>query len=474
MNSKNGFNLILDTDSYKSSHFMQYPPDTQGQFSYFESRGGQYDKTVFFGLQYLMKKYLSQPITEEHVQEAWEFFKSHGEPFNLEGWMHIVKDHGGKLPIRIQAVPEGCVIPTHNVLMTVENTCPKCAWVTSYVETILVRLWYPITVASRSWYAKKKILDILNQTSDDPRSNVMFKLHDFGSRGVSSMESAAIGGAAHLINFMGSDTVVGVKMLRDYYNIPMAGFSIPAAEHSTITAWGKDGELDAYRNMIKQFAKPGSIVACVSDSYNIWDAAERLWGEELRQAVIDSGATIVIRPDSGNPAEVVFQLLQIMERKFGVTMNKMGYKVLNHVRIIQGDGVNEESIREVLTKAAREGQYSADNINFGMGGGLLQQLNRDTQRFAYKCSAVRIGSDNWKPVSKDPITDPIKKSKSGRLILLAQNGQYRTTTEDEGGWANVLRPVFFNGEVLIDEKFDVIRARAAAALDKEAWNPYNK
>lgn len=470
MKSKNGFNILLDTDSYKTSHFVQYPPNTKGQFSYFESRGGLYDQTVFFGLQYLIKEYLSKPITEEHVIEAAEFYKAHGVPFNLEGWMHIVKDHGGKLPLRIKAVPEGSVVPTHNVLMTVENTCPRDFWLTSYVETILVRLWYPITVATRSWVAKKKILDVLNQTSDDPRSNILFKLHDFGSRGVSSMESAAIGGAAHLINFMGSDTVAGVKMLRDYYNIPMAGFSIPAAEHSTITSWGKDGELDAYRNMLNQFAKPGSIVACVSDSYNIWNAAEKLWGEELRQQVVDSGATIVIRPDSGNPADVVFQLLQILDSKFGSTVNKMGYKVLNHVRVIQGDGVNEDSIREVLKKAAAGG-YSADNINFGMGGGLLQQLNRDTQRFAYKCSAVRIG-DEWKPVSKDPITDPIKKSKEGRLDLLFQNGEYQTVHSES--YESALRCVFFEGELMIDDTFDNIRKRAQDALDRVAWNPYNK
>jgi nicotinamide phosphoribosyltransferase len=357
--------------------------------------------------------------------------------------------------------------------MTVENTCPECFWVTSYFETQLVRLWYPITVATRSFFAKKNILDILNQTSDDPRSNIMFKLHDFGSRGVSSMESAAIGGAAHLINFMGTDTVVALKLLRDHYNIPMAGFSIPAAEHSTVTAWGREHEVDAYRNMLDRFAKPGSVVAVVSDSYDIWNAAERLWGEELRQRVIDSGATVVIRPDSGNPPEVVFRLLQILESKFGAVVNKSGYKVLNHVRVIQGDGVNEQAIRDVLLKAARDGMYAADNVNFGMGGGLLQQLNRDTQKFAYKCSSVKIDG-KWNDVSKNPVTDPIKKSKAGRMELLYQNGQYRTVLESEGGWGSVLRTVFFEGELKIDDRFEDIRKRAQAEMDRIAWNPYKK
>jgi len=468
MKSQNGFNPIIDTDSYKASHYLQYPPNTEGQFSYLESRGGQYDRVVFFGLQYILKEYLSRPITLQHVAEAEELFRSHGVPFNTEGWMHIVNEHNGLLPLKIRAVPEGSVIPTHNVLMTVENTCPKCFWVTSYVETMLVRLWYPISVATRSWHCKKKILDVLNATSDNPHMNVQFKLHDFGSRGVSSQESAAIGGAAHLINFMGTDTVVGLKLLRDYYNIPMAGFSIPAAEHSTITAWGKDNEVEAYRNMLNQFAKPGSLVAVVSDSYDIWNAAEKLWGETLRQQVIDSGATVVIRPDSGNPAEVVFRLLTILESKFGSTTNHKGYKVLNHVRIIQGDGVNEDSIREVLAKAARDGMYSADNVNFGMGGALLQQLNRDTQKFAYKCSAVRIG-DEWKDVSKDPITDPVKKSKAGRLDLVLENGTYKTVVGQK--WDSVMRTVYFEGEVTIDEKFENIRERSNLALSAVEWKP---
>lgn len=466
MKSKNGFNLLIDTDSYKASHFLQYPPNTAGQFSYLESRGGMYDRTVFFGLQYILKEYLSKPILEEHVIEAAELYKSHGEPFNLDGWMHVVRDHKGKLPLKIRAVPEGSVIPTHNVLMTVENTCPHCFWLTSYMETILVRLWYPISVATRSWFAKKKILDILNATSDDPQANVAFKLHDFGSRGVSSSESAAIGGAAHLINFMGTDTVIALKLLRDHYNIPMAGFSIPAAEHSTITAWGREGEVEAYRNMLKQFAKPGSLVAVVSDSYDIWAAAEKMWGEQLRQQVIDSGATVVIRPDSGNPADVVFRLLNILDSKFGSVTNRKGYKVLNHVRIIQGDGVNEESIREVLAKAARDGGFSADNVNFGMGGALLQQLNRDTQKFAYKCSAVRIG-DEWRDVSKDPIGDSSKRSKAGRLDLIHKDGIYQTVVGQD--WQSAMRTVFFEGDIMIDESFSEIRSRAASALSEVEW-----
>lgn len=411
-------NFLIDTDSYKSSHWLQYPAGTTYMFSYIESRsGGEYPETVFFGLQYYLKKYLTHTITEAEVEEAKDFFTAHGEPFNYDGWMYIARDLKGKIPVRIRSVPEGSVIPTNNILLSIESTDPKVFWVVSWLETSLLRsIWYPTTVATRSRFIKKIILDALNKSSDDPKSEIDFKLHDFGSRGVSSQESAMIGGAAHLINFKGSDTVVGVRCANKYYNSSMAGFSIPATEHSSITSWGKENEVDAYNNILDQFAKPGAIVACVSDSYNLWHACSQLWGEELRDKVIKSGATLVIRPDSGHPASVVLKTIKLLDEKFGHTLNTKGFKVLNHVRVIQGDGINEISIKEILDNLLSAG-YSATNIAFGMGGGLLQILNRDSLKFAMKCSLIYKGTEAVE-VYKDPITDKGKTSKSGRLDLI--------------------------------------------------------
>src|SRR5208283_4265477 len=314
-------------------------------FSYIESRGGEYNKTVFFGLQYYLKKYLTHRVTVEEVEEAKEFFEAHGEPFNYDGWMYIAKVLDGKLPVRIRAVPEGSVIPTHNILVSVESTDPKAFWAVSWIETMLLRIWYPINVATRSYTIKQIILAALEESADDPAAEINFKLHNFGARGVSSQESAMIGDMAHLVNFLGTDTVVGVRGAAKYYHTPMAGFSIPASEHSSITSWGKDHEVDAYRNMLKQFAKPGALVACVSDSYDLWNAISNLWGTELKEEIIKSGATLVVRPDSGNPPEVVLQCLKLLDEKFGHTVNSKGYKVLNYVKVIQGDGVNEHSIQ---------------------------------------------------------------------------------------------------------------------------------
>ena len=241
-------NLILNTDSYKASHWLQYPPGTEKTFFYVESRGGQYDSTVFFGLQAILKEYLSRTVTHDDVDEACDFFAAHGEPFNEAGWRRIVDVHGGKLPLRIRAVPEGSVVPTHQALVTIESTDDEAFWLPSYLETLLLRLWYPVTVATVSWQVKKIIKGFLDRTSDEAQAQLPFKLHDFGARGVSSLESAALGGMAHLVNFKGTDTVSGVLAARRYYHEEMAGYSIPAAEHSTITSWGREHELDFYVN----------------------------------------------------------------------------------------------------------------------------------------------------------------------------------------------------------------------------------
>jgi nicotinamide phosphoribosyltransferase len=458
-------NLILNTDSYKVSMFKQYPAGTTGVYSYIESRGGRYNQTVFFGLQAFIKEYLLTPITWDDIEIADTILAAHGEPFNRAGWEYIINKHNGYLPVVIRAVPEGTVVPVKNVLATIENTDPECFWLTTWLETALLRaVWYPTTVATQSWTIKQVINDFLEKTGDP--SSINFKLHDFGARGVSSLESAGIGGAAHLVNFMGTDTISGILYAREYYNAGIAGFSIPAAEHSTITSWGRDNEVKAYENMVRQFAKPGSILAVVSDSYDIFNAVKNLWGTELRQMVIDSGATVVIRPDSGDPVVVNRQLVEILGEKFGYTVNSKGFKVLNNVRLIQGDGVNELTIRSILGAFMAMG-WSADNIAFGMGGALLQAIDRDTQRFAMKCSSACVNSE-WIDVQKDPITDSGKKSKAGRVELWKSGNEYASAVFRPTGWTDkgvnwdpVLQKVFENGKLYNEISFEEVRKNAS-------------
>lgn len=459
-------NLLLLTDSYKFTHWKQYPKATQKVYSYFESRGGKFDATLFFGLQILLKKYLEgQVVTQEKIDEAEAIVAAHlGDKnlFNREGWEYILKRHEGRLPVRIKAVPEGTIVPTHNALMTIENTDVKCFWLTNYLETLLVQTWYPTTVATLSYSMKKLILDYLEQTGNP--SLVDFKLHDFGFRGVSSVESAGIGGVAHLVNFKGTDTVEALRYAKYYYKEPMAGFSIPAAEHSTITSWGKQYEVDAFKNMLTQF--PTGFVAVVSDSYNIYEACEQKWGTTLKDEVLNRKGTLVVRPDSGYPPEVVIKILDILGSKFGYTVNSKGFKVLDdHIRVIQGDGIDFEMTKTILEQMKLNG-WSADNIAFGMGGALLQKLNRDTQKFAFKASSVIIDSVTY-PVFKDPVTDSGKTSKKGRFKL-TQNEEGNIITVPEGTQVSedLLKTVFWDGALTNEESLDKIRERANNTLRK--------
>ncbi|GHG24902.1 nicotinate phosphoribosyltransferase [Deinococcus indicus] len=457
----NDDNLILDTDSYKSSHYLQYPAGTTRLFSYLESRGGKYPQTRFFGLQYILDRYLTRQITAEMVEEARTLIEAHGEPFPYEGWMRVVNVHGGRLPLEIRAVPEGTLVPIHNVLMTCTNTDPELPWLPGWFETMLMRVWYPTTVATQSYFLREIIRAALEKTSDRAAEELPFKLHDFGSRGVSSRESAGIGGLAHLINFQGSDTLEALRVGRNHYDSDLAGFSIPAAEHSTITSWGKAHEADAYRNMITRFSRPGSVYAVVSDSYDLKNAINHLWGDTLRQQVIESGGTLVVRPDSGEPPAMVRLAVNALAARYGTTTNSKGYKVLNHVRVIQGDGIDEQTIRQILDNLDVDG-YSAENVSFGMGGALLQKVDRDTQRFAYKASAGLIDGA-YRGIYKDPVTDPGKRSKDGVLDLVQEGGRmvtraYRTFDTDFPG--SLLRTVYRDGELLVRDTLEEVRSRA--------------
>jgi len=453
--------ILLLTDSYKLSHYKQYPPGTSKVYSYFESRvGSEYPDTVFFGLQYFLKKYLEGVVvTEEFIQEAKEFSDAHmggvGGAFNEAGWRHILEKHGGKLPVSIKAVPEGMAVPESNVMMTIENTDPECYWLPNYLETLLVMVWYPSTVATISNYVRNLIAKGM-ETSCDTLDGLPFKLHDFGFRGSTSVESAGIGGLAHLCNFMGTDTIAALTTGKKYYNAEMAGFSIPASEHSTITSWGEHGEVEAFRNMLDQY--PTGLVACVSDSFDIDRACTELWGEHLKGKILNRDGTLVVRPDSGEIVPMVLNVLNRLGEAFGTYTNKKGYKVLDdHVRVIQGDGCTPDTIKKVVDAMLRTG-WSLDNIAFGMGGGLLQRLNRDTQRFAFKCSSVVVDGQE-RDVFKRPASDPTKDSKRGRLALIKDSFGYDTIKERTMGAdeKDLLREVFRDGEVLVDQDLKGVR-----------------
>ena len=480
-------NLILASDGYKYSHHKFYGTEMTKMISYLESRGGKFSETVFYGLQIFLKQYLEGiAITREEIDQAEKVLGDklgifgRDDVFDRTKFDYIVDKYDGKLPISIKAVPEGTVVNTKNVLFVIESLDDNCAWLTNFLESLLLQVWYPITVATLSREVKKIVLKAFNNcTSYDEATIdflVQFILNDFGLRGTSSVQSASIGGSAHLINFRGSDTVVASQLIMDMYNTDVVyGLSIPATEHSIMTLKGEEGELDMMKRVLTTY--PTGLVACVSDSYNIFRACSQYWGQDLIDLILsrpsEPGNQLIIRPDSGHVLRTLKEIFAILFDKFGYTVNEKGYKVLPpQVRVIQGDGVNLDSIHEIY-KMLEDEKISPENLALGMGGKLLQaDIDRDTQNFATKaCYAIVNGVEVniiKSPTEMDVdgnITQSFKKSKQGKLkLVLNDDGRtYRTVTSMDSEYEtviDVLVEVFRMGVIVKEYCFDEIREKA--------------
>lgn len=463
-------NFIFNTDSYKQSHYLQYPPNISYVNSYIEARGGS-DSVVFFGMQAYINEYLIKKVQRMDIREAQHVCEGHGVPFNAKGWADLqsrIKEGRG-LPIEIYSVDEGTVMPAGNVLVQIRNIDKDYFWLTSWLETALLRaIWYPTSVATNSRYIKSIIAEYMKESCDN-LDGLDFMLQDFGARGATCSEAAGIGGAAHLVNFQGSDTMEAIMFLSDHYHLnSMPSFSVPASEHSTMTAWGKDKEVDACENMLAKFGD--GIVSVVSDSYDIFNCTENIWGGELLDQVnglAAKGGRLVVRPDSGDLIKTPIKVLELLMDKFGHSVNSKGYKVLpDHLRVLQGDGLNKDTLTQLCSAIVCRG-YSMDNFVFGMGGGLLQSVTRDTYKFAMKASAVKTSDvGEWIDVYKDPVGGG-KASKKGVLGLFEfsddKGSHYLTCKENElpEGQENLLKLRYRSGKVHNPTTFDEIRSRAS-------------
>jgi nicotinamide phosphoribosyltransferase len=464
-------NICGKTDSYKLNHWNQYPKGTQVVHAYFESRkGAKFPYTVFFGLQYILKKNLvGQVVTREKIEQAALLANFHlgANRFNRAGWEYILEKHNGYLPIRIKAVAEGSVIPTNNVLMTVENTDEEnCGWLTNYLESILTHVWYSSTVATLSRTVKEDINKFLSATAETT-GGLNFMLHDFGYRGVSSDESAEIGGAGHLVNFLGTDTVPAMLLLAKYYNrgnLEGIAYSVPATEHSVMTALGKSSETQVVDNLLNEY--PTGILSVVADSYDIYNFVDNFVGKQFKDRILARDGVFVVRPDSVDPTHPTPESLMVwifesLWNNIGGTINTKGYKVINpKVRVLWGDGIDADGIHKILEATVAAG-FSVENIaTFGMGGGLLQKINRDTQRFAFKSSAQKRDGV-WYDIQKMP-KDTTKASKKGKLKLIKLDGEYKTVGINEyPEYTDFLVTVFENGKLLVEYTLDDIRKNAA-------------
>lgn len=463
------YNPILISDTYKYTHWLFMRPNTHYISSYMEARGSDLsNEIVYYGGQYYIDEYLTTPFTQKHIKEAREILQDvfGKDLLNIDMFNYILKEHKGFYPVQIKALPEGTVVPNNVKMMDVVNYDKKCAPVTNMLETLLLNTWYPISVATLSREANKIILKYWLETVDH-LNGIEYVLNDFGMRGATGPEAAAIGGAAHLIISSGSDTVSASKLLRDYYGANSAfGKSIPATEHMITTQEGEEGELNVFKRVL-QAVKEGHV-ACVSDQYDILRACRDYWGTELRDEILQRNGTLVVRPDSGHVINTLLNVFEILFEKFGYTVNKKGYKVLPpQIRVIQGDGISIETI-PFIYEALKKAGISAENLALGMGGKLLQYTNRDTFNMAFKAYKTNVDGVDY-PVFKNPIeinddnqrVVSFKRSKKGDMkTILDKDGIIKTVPITHEG-QDLLELGFRGGKFIKKDKAEYIKQRAS-------------
>lgn len=470
-------NLLLLTDVYKMGHMEQYPPGTTKVYSYLCARKDtKYSEMVFYGLQYFLERYLSQPITVGDAKEFLEYRRKILGDHASNDVVRKIKALGelGYLPLQIKAVEEGTVLAPKNALMTITNTHPDFAWVVGFVESLLLKVWNTCTVATYSRELKKICTKYADETCDS-FEHTAFQVHDFGYRGCSSEETAALGGSAHLLNFLGTDTVPALKLIQEYYGPASepVGLSVPATEHSVMCAYGYEGEFEAFKRMLDIYPSH-AIVSIVSDTYDLWNVLTN-FAPRLKERILERSGKVVFRPDSGNQLDIICGnpegateaerkgVLQLLGDTFGYTLNKKGFKVLNpKVGLIYGDGFTKERFESVLCRMKKDG-WASSNLVVGIGGLLLQQHTRDDLGFAIKATYAEIDGKKLE-LFKDPVTDTGKKSHRGLMCLVADTneGTYKTfdrvSKEEEQEWGQ-LQTVFYDGNITLRTTFDQIRKR---------------
>lgn len=458
---------VIDTDFYKTTQPRMYAPTVGGIFSYAESRGGCYEEVVLFGLQGFIKEKLLVPVTKSEVDYAERIISAMGVAFDRSAWDIVVNEYNGYLPFVIKAVPEGMVTPYKNAVVTVECSDKRLFSLVGYLETALLRaVWFPTTIASRSRAIKKQFAKVYKEYADATASSD-FAFLDFSARGVESQDASEIGSAAFLTSFLGTDTIAGVAYIYDLYGGEITGFSVAATEHSVMCSWGQSHEFDSFSKIIED-TPDGSIVSVVSDTWNIYQACE-MWCK-LADRIREKNLTLVIRPDSGKPNEVLPKMFGILENGFETVKNDKGYKVFKNLKILWGDGIDEDSLMSVLMIAPNNG-FGPEILILGSGGGLMQKVNRDTMQWAFKASAV-WRNKAWEGIAKAPITDSGKKSKAGKLELVRDRRDGVIRTVD---WSLVhafgdpiLQTVYFyskdegKGVLLNETTMKQVRERAAS------------
>lgn len=473
-------NPLLLTDSYKICHVHQYPKNTTMVYSNFTPRGTRtdFDKVVFFGLQYFIKEYLTDKFNHNFFNRprglVLEEYKNRILPFagniNID---HIEYLHQlGYLPLEIKALPEGSLVPVKVPLLTIKNTVDKCYWLTNAIETLMSSIiWMPCTSATTSFRYRKNFQKYANETCEN-LNLVKFQGHDFSFRGMSSVESATISGAAHLLSFYGSDTVPAVDFLERYYKVnnELTGCSVPATEHSVMCMGGQETEIETFRRLMKIY--PDGILSIVSDTWDYFNVLTNIL-PILKNEICSRNGKIVIRPDSSpkTPLEIICGdpesnnesekkgSIQLLWELFGGRVNSKGYKELDsHIGLIYGESISIPLQEKILETLKRQG-FASNNIVFGIGSYSFQYVTRDTYNFAIKSTYGEIEN---RPVEiyKNPKTDSgTKKSLKGLIQVKKVDNTYQV--KDQCTWEEEqdsdLQTVFLNGKLVRETSLKEIR-----------------
>ena len=459
--------FLLDTDSYKLSHTAMYP-DAKSMSAYFTFRGPlEYvDQRInFVGMRYLYEKVLSRKITWKDIAQADAYTAKHsagGKQFDWprDLWIKVVNELNGNLPLKVVALRDGETIYAQTPCFIVTAESPYERLVT-WFETQMMRIWSPSVTATKSALIRTVLSRRFEQSVDeDEMWRLSYAMQDFGSRGTSSAETSMTAGMGYLSVFDGTDNIISAMLCTRYNGGTPVGQSVIASEHSVMTAWETEDE--ALERLI-DLTPEGGILSCVADSY---DYDNFLWKVLPRHvaAIRAKNIYFVARPDSGNPVICVLDGLRALDAAFGHRVNKKGFKVLNGAAIIQGDGIDPETLAQIA-EAVSLANWSAQCVVYGMGGGLLQKQNRDSMRAAMKLCEVVWLDGTVKDCMKAPKTDSTKGSLAGMMQVNLVNGipmVYPKVAhwEDYRSEVNLLEEIWNRGPTgYVFENWEQVRAR---------------
>jgi nicotinamide phosphoribosyltransferase len=477
------FNPLMYTDFYKTDHRRQYPEGTEIVYSNFTARGSRIDSInsiVVFGIQYFIKKYLIEEFnngffrrSKSHVIAEYKrrLDSSLGkDSISLE---HIEALHDlGYLPIEIKALSEGSICPLRVPCLTIINTKQEFYWVTNFLETLLSNtLWGMMTSATIAHKYKELLNYWAKKTSDIPEF-VDFQGHDFSMRGMWNIEAAAMSGAAHLLSFLGTDTIPAIDFLEKYYNAScennMIGCSVPATEHSVMCLNGDSNEIDLFQRLITK-VYPSGIVSIVSDTWDYWKVICDFL-PKLKKIILKREGKVVIRPDSGDPVKIICgneDSLVEHERSgsvqklwdiFGGTINSKGYKQLNEkIGLIYGDSITLERANSICKLLEQKG-FASTNIVFGIGSYTYQYNTRDTFGFAVK-STYGVVNGEGRDIYKRPKTDDGLKNSAKGLLCVTEGMILKEKVSIEEEKMGLLETVFRDGKLFREESLEEIKDR---------------